>query len=369
MLDPRIVVTPHANRSRHELVVDGEAVSWLWIVDLTVRIGASRVRAGGIAGVETKPAHRRRGYSRRVLEHSTRWMQDAGYDCALLFGIPDYYPKFGYATCLPDATISVRTRAAERAPASLIAEPLQDADLNAVAAIYERENAELTGTVVRRADHAWFHKGSTYEKRAECWVFRDANGAAQAYAVRDVSEDAAVVTEVGATSGAGYASVVLWAGDRAAEVRAERIVFHVSPTGLFAESLAQYGAEEGRVFPAAAGGMGRLIRPESFFTKTLDEWTRRAAACSPPSGVSVRFETELGAVTLNWNGARIEMGDGSPGGVTVRLPQSRLMQLAMGYYGAEMIALLPDVEADGDTPLLHVLFPRRLPYMWAADQF
>jgi hypothetical protein len=54
---------------------------------------------------------------------------------------------------------------------------------------------------------------------------------------------------------------------------------------------------------------------------------------------------------------------------TVRLPQSRLMQLALGYYSAEFAPCLPDVSLSGDLTLFQTLFLRQSPYMWVADHF
>ena len=50
-------------------------------------------------------------------------MTQEGFDCAILFGIPDFYDKFGYAVCLPECRTEMRTRDAERADATLTARP------------------------------------------------------------------------------------------------------------------------------------------------------------------------------------------------------------------------------------------------------
>ena len=60
---------------------------------------------GGIAGVDTNEEHRNKGYSRRVMEDCTAFMTENGFDVAMLFGIPNFYPKFGYATVIPETWI------------------------------------------------------------------------------------------------------------------------------------------------------------------------------------------------------------------------------------------------------------------------
>ena len=50
-------------------------------------------------------------------------MQHEGFDVSMLFGIPNFYPKFGYATCMAQPKVSIKTRDAELANARAL--PLQ----------------------------------------------------------------------------------------------------------------------------------------------------------------------------------------------------------------------------------------------------
>src|SRR5262249_3016322 len=115
MAGEEIRVRPDGHNFTVELLAEGEAVSSLEVINLVMRIGHCPVRMGGIGGVGTNDKHRNKGYARRVLEYSTQWMAENGFDCATLFGIGDFYDKFGYAACLPDGRVEVATRDAERA--------------------------------------------------------------------------------------------------------------------------------------------------------------------------------------------------------------------------------------------------------------
>jgi hypothetical protein len=370
MADGEIRVTAGDGSFSHALLLHGEAVSELAVVDLTMRIGIASVRMGGIAGVGTDDKHRKKGYARRVLENCNVWMEENGFDCALLFGIPDFYHKFGYAVCLPQCRVEVATRAAERASGSLGVRLFTPDDLPALRAIYAATNADLTGSIVRGEKTRWFRKGTRYRMPVEVFVFTGEAGAIVAYAVRDATEDAVNIGEVGALRPEYYADVARWAADRAVELRRERVRFFVPPDSACAVWLTQYGAEQKLSYPGNADGMGRLLRLNDFFTKTLPEWTRRARAAAPlPAGTSLRLETDLGGVTLRWTGDAVTLEAAAQASGSVRLPQWRLMQLAMGYYGAELTLSLPEVQADGDLLLLHTLFPRRLAFMWLADHF
>ena len=82
--------------------MDGEVASWLWVLDLPTRLLGQTVRMGGIGGVNTKESHRMKGYARRLLSDTVSYMTEQGYDVTMLFGIPDFYDKFGYIpACRP----------------------------------------------------------------------------------------------------------------------------------------------------------------------------------------------------------------------------------------------------------------------------
>jgi hypothetical protein len=361
-------VTPEGKDFHHELLCGEEAVSGLWIVNLVMRIGIAEVRMGGIAGVGTPEKHRNKGYSRRCLENSNVWMAEEGFDCATLFGINDYYHKFGYAPCLVGHEWKVPTRDAERAELRLNFRPMEESDLSAVHDLYAQTNAIRTGSIARKDRTQWPNKGSWYDTPAEVFVFTANAGEIVAYATRDKANDRARILEVGATEPRHYPDIVRWAADYAVACRCENVSFLLPTDHLCSETLMLYGVTRETRFHRNGAGMGRILRLESFFEQTLPEWTRRAKAATNP-GSSLRLETDLGALTLEWTGDAVALSSKSDTAGTVQLPQSRLMQLAMGYYSSEMGRHLPEVWGEGDLTLFHTLFPRRPAYMWVADHF
>lgn len=359
-----------------ELLIEDRVVSNLTVVERTMRIGVSTVRMGGIGGVGTYEEHRGKGYARRVLEHSVRWMAENGYDCSILFGISDFYHKFGYAACFPECVIKVSTRAAEQASQTLSVRPFTPDDLPAVRAIYDAENALLTGAIVRGENARWLTQGTGYGRQAKGFVFCDASGEVAAYAAYDAASDSNPITyemavgEVGARSPEYYSDIVRWAAELAITMRVGEISFQLPPDSAFGAYLTFYGAQQSLSYPRCWDGMGRIIRLKPFLEATLPEWTRRAREAKRlEPGASARLVTDLGEVTLVWDGESVALSEEENASGTVTLGQDRLMQAAMGYHGAETILLLPGVQARGDLTLFRTLFPRRLPYMWRADRF
>jgi len=335
-----------------------------------MRVGTAHVRMGGIAGVGTDDRHRNRGYARRVLENSTDWMTENRFDCAVLFGIPDFYDRFGYAVCLPDCQYVLRTRNAERAAATLLVRPFVAEDRGAVLEIYAANNAEQSGSLVRDDKTPLFQKGSDWGRAAEAVVFTDSAGKIQAYAARDKDHERLCVCEAGVCDLRYTADVARWAASHAVELRCERITFMMPAESKIGVQLTRFGAEQRLTFHRNSDGMGRILNLCAFLAAIAPELARRVKhRPGIVKGDSVSLETDLGAAALTWSGEAIEVRAGDTGSCTVTLPQWRLMQLAMGYYDALDALALPDVEAHGDMGLFCALFPRSLPYMWTADHF
>lgn len=361
-------VTPEGKNFHHELLCGEEPVSELWVINLVMRVGIAEVRMGGIGGVGTPGQHRNKGYSRRCLEHSNVWMEAEGFDCATLFGITDYYDKFGYAPCLVWNEWKLPTRDAERAELRLHVRPMEESDLPTLHDLYAQSSAALSGSIVRNDRTRWPRKGSSYGTPGETFVFTDEAGEGVGYAIRDKDEERVKIVEVGAARPTCYPHIVRWAADYAVACRCENVIFLLPMDHPCAETLMQYGVRLETVFPRNGSGMGRLLKLESFFEKTLPEWTRRVKSLAHP-GTALRLETDIGAITLEWTGDAITLSSKTEAAGTVQLPQYRLMQLVMGYYGAEFAPYLPGVSTSGDLTLFETLFPHNPAYMWAADHF
>ena len=70
----------------------------------------------------------------------------------MLYGIPDFYPKFGYATCLAYSAFTIKTRIAETAATNAVAittHPITPSDLPMVIDLYNERNATRTCSLVR----------------------------------------------------------------------------------------------------------------------------------------------------------------------------------------------------------------------------
>ena len=77
-------------------ILNGRIVTHWGVWDFRMRIGVARVRVGGIGVVATDARHRKRGLMNRTADNALGAMRSAGYDMSLLFGIDEFYHRFGY---------------------------------------------------------------------------------------------------------------------------------------------------------------------------------------------------------------------------------------------------------------------------------
>jgi predicted acetyltransferase len=126
-----------------------EIVTHFGVWDYQMRIGAARVRTGGVGAVGTHGDYRRQGLMDRTARASLQAMRDLGYDMTMLFGIRNYYHKFGYVRAWTETTLFVSTGEfpEEKPPLPLRKFPV--AQIKRYADLYNAYYATYTGTAVR----------------------------------------------------------------------------------------------------------------------------------------------------------------------------------------------------------------------------
>lgn len=135
------------------VVVNDTVVSTLRVWERRIRIGASLVTMGGIGGVCTHPKYRGVGYASALMRDTIDYLRMTGYDIGALFTIiPEaFYRRLGWTTLPLHGFVISRhsTMNAESHPEWEITTFNPEADLGAVARLYDLSNAQQSGTIVR----------------------------------------------------------------------------------------------------------------------------------------------------------------------------------------------------------------------------
>ena len=128
---------------------DEEWLSWLGLREYQMRFGSTHLKMGGLCGVGTKEEYRKKGYSRCVMEHTMAYMNENEFDVSMLFGIPNFYHKFGYATAIPETYVEFDTKDVPAAAHTYQIRQFETEDAPKIVDLYSANNAERTGTPLR----------------------------------------------------------------------------------------------------------------------------------------------------------------------------------------------------------------------------
>lgn len=389
-LDPGFEISGDERAHKIVLKVGGVEVSWCRIVDFRQQIGSAVVRMGGMADVGTHDEHRFQGHGRRVMVNSLRWMRGAGYDVAMLYGIPGFYPKFGYAEAFPNVTHSLAVRDAELArPGKFRFVDFAPTHLDAVLKMYHANNAGRTGVTLRDPKKwAPFRKGVAWGPRPVPKVALDSRGRPAAYYAYDAAQHAEpVVLEVGCATPAVFGSLLREAAGVAWARRLERVKFLLPEDHAFVEFCRQFGLLKEALYRRDGGAMVRMINVPSALGKIAPVLAGRLAGERPGSAWlrrgksgSLTIRTNLDDVTLSWRGGKLTVGPASRGsavatpaclvGGSVRLPQWALAQLLYGYRDVETLRVSGAVSGSKDAlAILAAMFPQGPHYHYRMDTF
>jgi predicted acetyltransferase len=377
---------------RLKLFEGEEAVARLAVGRYTMRVAGVGLPMAGVADVVTHPAHRGKRYGEQMLRAAVARMRDERYPISILFGVPDFYHRFGYAPVLPQYAVNLATRDAERIGASSGARPAaavrptRPEDAPALLALYDQTNAGRTGTLERAAkkmdptppresEHWWTHarRGLVAEVdgRPEGYVLLSGNPA-QLRVLEAVVPVASVPTAGAALLGALAREAV----DR----RLEQVRLPLPPDEPLALLLRQAGCKVEVTYSANADGMGRIVDLAALAEALEPALAARALAL--PDGerpaelelvCTAQGDEPVASATMHLGAASGGGGGGSDGSgrrMTLTLPQQRLCQLVMGYQGIDVIRWQhPDACAEADVHALRALFPTGYPHMWQIDHF
>lgn len=377
--------------TRVELALDGHPVSWLFIAHFILMIGEARVRMDGIAGVGTEEAHRKRGFSRRVLEATLDRMRRGDAALSMLYGIPNFYPKFGYATAGPDHFISLTVAGQPVAlPEGWRARAFERGDLPAVMELYDRGTAGAVGAAVR-PETAWGRlldlPGTSQDA---CRVLEGPDGRLRAYLWRargcwyvgncERAQPSALVLGEVMADGPAAAEAALdacqaWAAEPPAEgaVAPEQVLLAWPPEGSIADAARRRAAQFQARYSACGGSMARVMDVDRLLVALAPELTHRLRASRDGFRGRLRIDTDLGAGDLVITGEEVRFapaGEGAAPDRVASLPQHTLAQLALGAFPpVDVLGRLDGPLSAPARELLVALFPMRHPHMHLPDRF
>ncbi len=392
---PELTIAPEADgrSTRVDLKLDGKSVSRLWLVPFTLHIGEALVRMDGVGGVGTDEDYRSKGYSRRVLETAVEHMKVGDAALSMLYGIRDFYPKFGYATAGPDhlAVLTDLDRDGGL-PEGWTVRPLELHDVPAVQDLYALNTAGATGAAKRDPKGGvWSRllKAVANAKEDGCRVVVGPDGVMHGYlwrakwcwyvhhALEPEYKRALVLGEVMADGPIAAEAVLAacrrWAKEEPEARKVKEVVLAFPPEGPLAAAAMRQDTRLLRNYSACGGSMARVLNLRRLLEALRPEMAARLQSASSSFRGTLAFRTDIGDATVRIGPKRVTIAEGALSGVgslSVSLPQSELARLALGAFPPEdILARLPEPPSEETARVLRALFPTRNAHMHLPDRY
>ena len=385
-------------------IEDEEWVSSLGLIEYQMRFGSAYLKMGGIRAVGTRETHRNQGYSRRVMEASIAFMTENGFDVSMLFGISNFYHKFGYATVIPEIWINFRREEAQAAVSTYQIRKVEKKDGPKILTLYAANNAERTGTQVREetrwkrynveryhpygSDFGVFvdpygEKSLTFgrygtsdsnwqRKAVDFFVVLDTGDEVIGYFACDATEENCILCDIGFQNETIFETVVRFLADRAKRIGVSQLLCHIPIDHPFAIFCRRYDCRTHIRNWKNSGGMMRIINQSSTLEKitgALEKRLQRNADLSQWRG-QILISTDLGQDCLEIDQGSIAHTNGQANAFHLEMPQDKLIQLMMGRRSIGDLAIEPDVSVSAEIlPVLDTLFPLDHPHVWWPDRF
>ena len=357
---------------------DEKDVSTVTLREYQMRFGAAHLKMGGIAGVGTKEEHRNKGYSRHVMENVIRYMNENGYDVSMLFGIPNFYHKFGYATVIPETYVEFDTKDVPAATSTYQVRRFQTEDAPKIVEIYTANNTERTGTPLRTGI-GW----KEFTKRGgilpDPYVVLNEASEVVGYFVcdgdnakKDMIAQNCTLVDIGFQDRTIFETIAHFLAHGVEYISAERIRCAIPADHPFAIFCRRYGCRTNTYTPKDHMGMMRIINQSSTLEKItgeLEKRLRRSADLGQWSG-KILISTDIGQDCLEIDQGSVAHTNNQTNGFYLEISQDKLIQLMMGRRNIEDLAIEPDVSvAEEIIPVLETLFPLGHSHVWWSDRF
>lgn len=395
--DIRCTAEPDGRSVRVELMIRGRSVSRCWIVPQRIRIGRAVVRMDGIGGVGTDARYRRRGYARRVLDAAQRRMRQGDAGLSMLYGIPDFYERYGYVQVGPEHSLTIPAR--ETASVTIegwSCRPGTAADLDALADLYSAVTEDAVGAAVRTdASLAWrwMRNASDEDLRKGCCVAVGPGGDVRGYALlgagfwavdvlqREHPRDRVLAEVIAADPEAASAMLDRCAAVQAMERRTDgeryrpRVLIPGPPDTFIARAALRRDAVIQQSHTASGGSMACVLNATQLLQLLVPELQLRLRNARRVWRGRIILQIGEERIQLRSTRDRLQM-EPAPAEAShrcvpaVSLTHAEIALLALGATSPDFVLWKRDDPIDRDIQdLLAALFPQRHPHMHLPDRY
>jgi predicted N-acetyltransferase YhbS len=350
-------------------LLDNQLVTHVGVYTYDTRVGSARLKTAGLGYVATHGDHRKKGLMQKTITATLDDARQNGFDLSLLFGINDFYHRFGFSRAFTHTDYHLRTSDIAKTRAD--AKKLHAFTLHTrpeLDALYNRhaDKNNLVGTAVRPT---W---RKIFRRRNICignfWTASNKPDAKPAGFLVYINR----VPRLDILEAVGEPSEILAAARAIAnKLHCLDIRFpdlhHNDP--LARRLRAGNVKVESRYFKSAEA-MGAVLNLRSTLQKMLPELSRRAAA-STPLNTTLTLAIPGQEVTLNL-ARKISIAAKTPPRKNQNRVETKteMIQFILGTDApAEIVAAYKTKLTNRAEQILSRLFPARHPMLPQMDQY
>jgi hypothetical protein len=308
------------------------------------------------------------------MEDAVKYMRENDYPLTMLYGIPNYYHKFGYIEAMGLYTAFLKVKTIEKLDAAHEVRSATPEDRDCLNDLYNEAYATKTGAMKREPAH-WY-KVFDLKKNIGS-VALDKDGQIVGYALSTPPRaPQQYITEAVVPDSAVAASLLKHFATQAAARLESEIEIRVSPDhplwqyaevlgGRFTTRLYSEGEGEGML------GTINLLRTLEEIREELEARLTNSFFKGTNAALNIKTDT-AGAATLIWDGAGLDVtAENDSSAPTLDIPQNLLTRSLVGYWDVDQLKLrAPEVLlSEGVESVLKVLFPLQHPFTCEADYF
>jgi len=350
---------------------DGRLVVAVGVFPQQLYLGETVVPVWAISPVVTHPDFRGQGLGGECLLQALDRLKERGIAAVFLWGIPDFYPRYGFVPLLPRYKTRLRQEQLRKETSGVQGHfrTVRETDLLQIAELYNRSNREFW--LQPHRDLRWWHarfaemdidqailKEVPYPIKENFRVWENNNGelAGYLYFQRDPLKLQVEVTETGATDFQNALAMVKNFIDHHGNDKQE-VFFRGTPQHPLNMAAYRWGGTH--VNPAPLAGMIKIINWPGFLQQ-IASLIYSKFTLNHIENVSIPFHDPTLGKMVRISAGGIEVANFADNAEMLNVTQ--MTRLLFGLYDRNDGALLKLGKMEMES-----LFPPRYPFIWDAN--